>query len=579
MVHFGVMKMRYTALACDFDGTLASHDVVADNVTNSLARVAESGRCLVLVTGRMLDDLIRVFPDIDLFNRVVAEDGGVIYDPETGDIQVLAERPSEQLIYALRRAGVDPLQIGEVILATWQPQEVAAIEVVRASGSEQQIIFNRGAVMIVPPGVNKASGLRVALRELGISLRNTVGLGDAENDHAFLRECEFAVAVNDAVPMIRQEADLVMEGGAGNGVIELIDELLCNDLGAHETGQRHPGVRLGVSSLGKAVHLPPLRQNILISGPSGSGKSRAILGIVERAVEHGYQVCVIDPEGDYSDLSMLVSVGDEHTPPSIAEILQLIRWPELGVHVNLVALPFTLRPAFLNDLYQRSQALRISTGRPHWLIIDEAHHLIPVASDQETHSVVKSGSKGLILATVHPSFIARPALMHIDVVAALGAAPEETMAGFCQATGRNLPLISAETSGQEDALVWDLYGGCEASWIRLDPCRTQHVRHKRKYAIGDLGIIRSFYFRGPEGKLNSRAHNIVAFSELAGMVDDDTWTFHLDRGDYSQWIADVINDQPCARAIRRVESMRNLSSSESRQRVIDILMNRYTLPA
>jgi hydroxymethylpyrimidine pyrophosphatase-like HAD family hydrolase len=571
--------MRYTVLACDFDDTIASNGRVANDVISALTRAAESGRSLVLVTGRMLDDLIQAFPEVELFDRVVVENGGVIYDPETGDIRLLAEPPPESLIFELRRAGVDPLDIGEVILATWQPQEVTAINVVRMCGTEHQIIFNKGAVMIMPPGVNKASGLRVALQELGMSLRNTVGVGDAENDHAFLRDCELAVAVSDAVPMLLREADWVTDGGAGEGVIELINELVCHDLRTQEIGQRHAGVRLGLSALGATVHLPPLRQNVLVSGPSGSGKSRAMLGIVERAVAHGYQVCVIDPEGDYTDLSMLVSVGDEHTAPSVAEILQLLRWPELGVHVNLVALPFGSRPAFLDDLYKRSNAFRHATGRPHWLIIDEAHHLIPVAPDQEAHSLVTSPDTRLILATVHPSFIARPVLHQIGIVIALGTAPQQTVLGFCQATDQHPPPVIPETSEKEDALIWFPRGDDGASWLCLDPCRTEHVRHKRKYAIGDLGINRSFYFRGPSGTLNSRAQNIIAFLDLATMVDDDTWTFHLNRGDYSRWIMDVINDRPCARAISRVESTPNLSPNESRQRVIDILMHRYTLPA
>ena len=48
------------------------------------------------------------------------------------------------------------------------------------------MIFNKGAVMILPSGVNKATGLAAALEELGLSPHNVVGVGDAENDHAFL---------------------------------------------------------------------------------------------------------------------------------------------------------------------------------------------------------------------------------------------------------------------------------------------------------------------------------------------------------------------------------------------------------
>ena len=63
-------------------------------------------------------------------------------------------------------------------------------------------MFNKDAVMVLPAGVNKATGLDYALRKLGLSFHETVGIGDAENDHAFLQRCECAVAVSNAVPSI-----------------------------------------------------------------------------------------------------------------------------------------------------------------------------------------------------------------------------------------------------------------------------------------------------------------------------------------------------------------------------------------
>jgi HAD superfamily hydrolase (TIGR01484 family) len=89
--------------------------------------------------------------------------------------------------------------VGEVIVATFEPHEKTVLEVIRDLGLELQVIFNKGSVMVLPPGVNKASGLEAALREMGASPHNTVGVGDAENDHAFLRLCEVSVAVAERV--------------------------------------------------------------------------------------------------------------------------------------------------------------------------------------------------------------------------------------------------------------------------------------------------------------------------------------------------------------------------------------------
>jgi HAD superfamily hydrolase (TIGR01484 family) len=91
-----------------------------------------------------------------------------------------------------------------VIVATWTPHEQVVLDTIRALGLELQVIFNKGAVMVLPSGVNKAFGLRAALAELALSAHNTVAIGDAENDHALLAECELGVAVDNALPRARR---------------------------------------------------------------------------------------------------------------------------------------------------------------------------------------------------------------------------------------------------------------------------------------------------------------------------------------------------------------------------------------
>ena len=75
----------------------------------------------------------------------------------------------------LRRRGVTPLSVGECIVATWHPHETEVLDVIRSLGLELQVIFNKEAVMILPSGVNKGTGVRVALEELGLSTHNALG--------------------------------------------------------------------------------------------------------------------------------------------------------------------------------------------------------------------------------------------------------------------------------------------------------------------------------------------------------------------------------------------------------------------
>ena len=222
--------MRYHALACDYDGTIAWDGEVSEDTVLALQEVRKSGRKLILVTGRELDDLIKVFPRIDLFDRVVAENGALLYRPATGEERPLAQRPPDEFWQQLIKRGADRVSVGRVIVATWRPHEKTAVELIRDLGLELQIIFNKGAVMILPSGVNKATGLIVALTELGLSPHNVVGIGDAENDHAFLALCECSVAVENALDTLKERVDWVTKQGHGAGTIELIQALVAADL-------------------------------------------------------------------------------------------------------------------------------------------------------------------------------------------------------------------------------------------------------------------------------------------------------------------------------------------------------------
>ncbi|MBV9996935.1 MAG: HAD family phosphatase [Caulobacteraceae bacterium] len=218
--------MKFVALATDYDGTLAREGAVAPATVLALERLKQAGRKLIMVTGRELPDLRGVFERLELFDAVVAENGALLFLPATGEERPLAPPPPPGFVQALRDRGAEPLSAGNSIVATREPYETAALEVIREFGLEWQVIFNKGAVMCLPAGVNKASGLAAALAELEVSAHDVVAVGDAENDHAFLAASGLAVAVANAVASLKAEADLVTEAPDGAGVAELADRLL-----------------------------------------------------------------------------------------------------------------------------------------------------------------------------------------------------------------------------------------------------------------------------------------------------------------------------------------------------------------
>lgn len=222
--------MRYLALATDYDETIARSGVVARETNAALDRLKASGRTLILVTGRELNDLLKCYPDIGRFDRVVAENGALLFRPDTYADRVLAESPPPAFIEELRRRGVSPLAVGRTIVATVEPFETVVLDVIRHLGLEWHVIFNKGSVMALPSGVTKATGLGATLADLGIAPERVVGVGDAENDHAFLTLCGCGVAVANALPGLQARAEWVTAGAGGAGVIELIERILSDDL-------------------------------------------------------------------------------------------------------------------------------------------------------------------------------------------------------------------------------------------------------------------------------------------------------------------------------------------------------------
>jgi HAD superfamily hydrolase (TIGR01484 family) len=215
--------MRDLALATDYDGTIAARGQVDEPTIAALERYRAAGRRLILVTGRELDELKGVCHRLDLFDRVVAENGGLLYRPGDGSEQALADRPPMSFVTALEACGVRPISVGRTIVATWQPHAGAVLDAIRATGLDLQVILNKRAVMVLPTGVNKAT----ALAELGLDPADVVAVGDAENDEAFLAHCGFGAAVANAVPSLEERAKLVTRGDHGAGVAELIDGLLA----------------------------------------------------------------------------------------------------------------------------------------------------------------------------------------------------------------------------------------------------------------------------------------------------------------------------------------------------------------
>ena len=214
-----------SALATDYDGTLAAEGEVTDATLQALERLKASGRKLIMVTGRELPDLRRVFAHTALFDAIVAENGALLWLPDRGERQ-LAPPPPPTFIAALQAARLEPLAIGRTIVSTARENAAVVAEAIDALGLGWRLILNKDSVMCLPPGVDKAGGLAASLDALSLDAKDVLGVGDAENDIAFLAVCGVSAAVANALPDVKTAADMVTPEDAGAGVAWLIDQLL-----------------------------------------------------------------------------------------------------------------------------------------------------------------------------------------------------------------------------------------------------------------------------------------------------------------------------------------------------------------
>jgi hydroxymethylpyrimidine pyrophosphatase-like HAD family hydrolase len=229
--------LRFRAIATDYDSTLATEGYAFPPAMTALRQAQADGRKLILVTGRELESLRSVFPGMAMFDLVVAENGALLFSPASSRERLLCQAVPNGLLTALQRRGVKPLSAGRCIIGTVTPQEQVVEQTIQQLHLHWEIIMNRESVMVLPRGINKGTGFAAALSELGLTAAEAMGIGDAENDHDFLRLCGLSVAVGNAIPSLKKQAQLVTKAERGAGVVEALAHLCRIDPATSKLGK------------------------------------------------------------------------------------------------------------------------------------------------------------------------------------------------------------------------------------------------------------------------------------------------------------------------------------------------------
>lgn len=374
--------MRYVVLAAGFDGTLARDGRCDERCIDALRELSATGRKLILVTGRELRRLLEIFPEARIFDYIVAENGAVLHRTATRQSEILGQAPPEILLQELRRRRVEPLSVGSSIITTLACHLERALDALRKLKLhlDYDLVTNDEMLLILPPGIDKATGMNEALRDLGVSRHNLVAIGNAENDLPLFASAEHAVAVSNAAATVKQAADRVTKGAYCEGFLELARELVASDL-ATATPRRR--MVLGKGEDQREITLSPCQDSLLVSGADEAARTLICNRLLEQLMEQGYQCCVIGADRNTTPLAsprgvfaQMTSWGDVHEAPRLTDILTTLEQPTRSIEINLAALPPETRPVFIDALLLQIQALHDRAGRPHCILVHHAHRFL-----------------------------------------------------------------------------------------------------------------------------------------------------------------------------------------------------------
>jgi hydroxymethylpyrimidine pyrophosphatase-like HAD family hydrolase len=576
--------MHISVIATDFDGTISEGDRLALEAGRVLRRWREAGRIAVLVSGRPFEFLRDLQEREQAFDLIVAENGAVLYNPYSDEMRLPFGEVPDDLVDTLAQLGI-PLWRGIAIAGTTLPYDDAVWVASRELGLAVHVEINRSEVMLLPPGASKGAGLVHLLQNEGLSPRNLLAFGDAENDHSLLQAAEVKVAVANAVESLQAIADHVTPGVGPVGVTNFVERYLLERKvfdfpirsAHHFSLDRAAEVSLNAHDL--------VDREILIAGGSGYSKSWLACRLADGLIGGGYQLLGLDPVGDLSALShhaSCLSLGRQEVP-AISLVVQLLAETDLSLVLDLSRMPTTEEKVlYATGLLRHVLELRRRLGRPHWILIDEAQDLLG-GPDNPARLPLLQGleSFGVCLATWQPSRLDQALLerMHGFVLTRHRLSREvECLSRLLASQGLDVNRLPEHLSQLDEgqALIWGLTPSTNDTLTPLrfgtGPRIFPGMHRLHRYLEDRVASPKQFYFHDQTGN-SLPAGNLGELIERVGASDLEVVNFHFQRGDFGHWIRDVLHDETLARWVDRLHTA-DLSGEALRQALLDTLNQR-----
>jgi hydroxymethylpyrimidine pyrophosphatase-like HAD family hydrolase len=575
--------MKLFAIAIDYDGTMAFADTVDPAVRDAIAAARTRGIVVLLATGRILDELRRVAGDLHFVDAVIAENGAVLHFPESGHTTQLAPAVPPVFAEALARRHIT-CRAGQSLVDAAAADAPRLLEAIQELELPLVLIFNKSRVMTMPQGVSKGTGLHAALDTLRLSARNTLAIGDAENDHELLRLAEVGVAVPWASPALRAAADVTLSGDSMAAVAAYVRALAASaELPAVEHSRRR--LLLGYTEEGNEFWLAARGRNVLIAGDTKSGKSWVAGLLCEQLILHGYCVCIIDPEGDYRSLEALPGVtvlGGDDPPPTPRQLMRALRYPDRSVVIDLSRLPQDAKRAYIQSVLPALNVIRQQTGLPHRIVLDEAHYFL---HDGDPGRLLDLERNGYTVITYCASKLPRPLLAATEVIIVTcesNRAEIEALRRLCDrcptANDANWDLVRHLRPGQAAALPMTQEAGGRVVLFTVARRLTPHVRHRQKYVDVPVTEGQAFVFSANGNAAPSRVRTLRQFVHQLEHAPGAAIVPYVQRGDLSRWIRDVFGDYALAADLRAIESQHRASPGpDTVPRIVDAVRSRYEL--